>query len=244
MKEYFSPQKTTSKRIGSVFLQTWINDQMNKAPWTAEGISEKKYLISFMPLFNTEYGGLKRSAKDLGMSYGVLRKFLSEDKVKMLAEKHTAEYARYFCDSIIDARGDHSPRGLKRFGSFINEFNYCYSDDLFYMIVKLLFQTIQSISFKDDPNNFYNVQLLYLEMLGSMAKKMKNVDRERYLGFSILFLEQLLLFQDAALLALRNNYRNKNQPKKLSNIINILTGTTKLENRTVSDLLEVLRKEY
>jgi len=74
---------------------------MAKRPWEDEGISEVKYHISFMPLFDLGYGARKYAAKTLGVKYGVLRKFLSEAKVKQLSERHIKEFANYFCNKII-----------------------------------------------------------------------------------------------------------------------------------------------
>ena len=58
------------------FLTEWINRKLKRKEWEEYGVSEKKYVISFLPLISKNLIYLKDEAKRLGVSYGVIRKFL------------------------------------------------------------------------------------------------------------------------------------------------------------------------
>ena len=97
MLKVYGRKKVISQKY---FLFDWINQKLKERTWEDWKISEKKYLVSFLPLLDGVY--LKQTAKELGISYGVLRNYLSERKVKKLTKIHVEEFVKVFLNRIVE----------------------------------------------------------------------------------------------------------------------------------------------
>ena len=186
---------SNSQTVKELFLQKWIHNQMSTRPWEEKGISEVKYLISFMPLFDMEYGGRKSVAENLGVKYGVLRKFLSETKVKQLAERHIREFSNHFCSTIalLSVNDTH-------FESLLDEITTSYSERLLCSIFKIIkIQAVKHFSSEEDESGLSTFAHMYPVMLMKCAEKVRVVDKKKYFITQTRLLELFLSIQRVGL---------------------------------------------
>ena len=235
----FLKDESGSQTVKELFLYIWINNQMIKRPWKDEGISEIKYLISFMPLFDMGYGDRKSAAKNLGINYGVLRKFLSEAKVKQLSERHIKEFANHFCNKIILLSVNDAD-----FESLLDEFTTSYSESLLCTIFKIIkIRTLNHLSSEEEESGMSAFARMYPLMLMKCAEKVRAVDKKKYLIARTRLLELFLSIQGVGLSDCIKKCKDKQKLNFLSSDIDSLIRYNELAEEVTSDILEIVQKQ-
>ncbi len=222
-----------------LFLNTWIQNQMTTRPWKDEGISEVKYLISFMPLFDMGYGDRKSAAKNLGVKYGVLRKFLSEAKVKRLSARHLKEFTEHFCNKIIleSANDTH-------FESLLDEFTTSYSETLLCTIFKIIkIQAVKNLSSEEVESNLSAFAHRYPLILMKSAEKVRAVDKKKYLIARTMLLELFLSIQGIGLSDCSNKCKDKQKLNSLLSDIDSLRRYNELAEEVTAEILEIVQNQ-
>jgi hypothetical protein len=235
----FGGDESGQQTAKELLLHKWMNNQMTKRPWEDEGVSEVKYLISFLPLFDLGYGDRKSVAKNLGVKYGVLRKFLSEEKVKRLSERHIKEFTNHFCNKIILLSVKDT-----NFGSLHDEFTTSYSETLLWAIFKMIKnQALKSISLKEDKSGLSAFAHMYPIMLMKFAEKVRAVDKKKYLIAQTLLLELFLSIQGIGLSDCSEKCKDKQKINALFSDIDSLMRYNELAEDVTSDILEILQNQ-
>ena len=234
----FLKDESGSQTGKELFLYIWINNQMIKRPWEDEGISEAKYFISFMPLFDMGYGDRKSAAKTLGIKYGVLRKFLSEAKVKQLSERQIKEFANHFCNKMILLSVNDAD-----FESLLDEFTTSYSESLLDTIFKIIkIRTLNHLSSKEDESGMSAFARMYPLILMKCAEKVRAVDKKKYLIARTRLLELFLSIQGVGLSDCMKKCKDKQKLNFLSSDIDSLIRYNKLAEEVTADILEIVQK--
>jgi len=107
--------------ITPIMLMKWIAKQEELQEWDELGISHDKYLTSFIPLFAKRCFDREIFSKKVGITYGSLRVFLTQEAVQKLHDKHIRDYSQHFCNaiqysddtSLLDEWNDYYSRKLK-----------------------------------------------------------------------------------------------------------------------------------
>jgi hypothetical protein len=234
----FLKDESGSQTVKELFLYIWINNQMIKRPWEDEGISEVKYLISFIPLFDMAYGDRKPAAKNLGINYGVLRKFLSEPKVKQLSERHIKEFANHFCNKIILLSVNDAD-----FESLLDEFTTAYSESLLNTIFKIIkIRTLKHLSSEEEESGMSAFARMYPLMLMKCAEKVRAVDKKKYLITRTRMLELFLSIQGVGLSDCIKKCKDKQKLNSLPSDIDSLIRYNELAEEVTTDILEIVQK--
>ena len=225
----------------NLLISTWVDSKIKLREWEDLGISELKYSISFLPLYNLQYGDLKAYAKSIGMSHDVLRKFLSEKKIKTLARQHMDQFAEYFSNKIItlESRVGYGKTSFKKSSEkadmLFDELT-AYADELFARITRKIFQMRRDLSADIGCKKLIAITSLYNRILHALKNKYKEKNKKLYLGFSIRYLQEVKLFHDAGLLSISEfTMKNAVVPEE---IIQGLIKSSERMDEIINDMVE------
>jgi hypothetical protein len=235
----FLKDEAEHQTVKESFLYKWINNQMNKRTWEDEGISEIKYLISFMPLFDMGYGDRKSAAKNLGVKYGVLRKFLSEAKVKQISKRHLKEFSNHFCNKLILL-----PVNEPHFESLLDEFRTSFSESLLCTIFKTIkIRALKHFSRKENESGLSACAHIYPLMLMKYAEKVRTVDRKKYLLARTMLLELFLSMQGLGLSDCIEKCKAKQKANSLLSDIDSLIRYNELAEEVTAEIVELCKSQ-
>jgi len=96
-----------------IFLK-FIERKVVGFEWELWGVSRIKFIISLIPLMSKKVATKKEWADELGVSYNVLRKFLSEEKVRKIVATHAEHFSRYYEGSCEGMEEFFSPMLMER----------------------------------------------------------------------------------------------------------------------------------
>lgn len=111
-----------------VNLLKWITEQEKMQEWESLEMSHEKFLTSFIPLFVKRCFDRETFSKNIGITHGTLRVFLTHEAIQKLQKKHILVYATEFINALK----------YKNNATFLNEWNDFYSRELKMEVLKLI----------------------------------------------------------------------------------------------------------
>ena len=256
--ELFYSNKKTGKRLKhKIIVGDWINEKLKNKEWEDYGVSDVKYYISFLPMLNKKKLNKKDAAKSLGVSYGVLRKFLSEKKVKDLLNRHIEEFSKFFSKMIISQLKKELPKikklsednvdnpemlwWSKKTENSIRELGTFYSEKLIYEIMRK-FSVAQELALSKSSFPLYTLIDIPLARLKEIISLRFKADGKMklYLTTRMEGLREILLYSYAGLSHMMDA-KKKDEEIRLSSI-DVLLSTTKFAKNITSEMLEEIMK--
>lgn len=222
----FISTKTGKKIRKKSLLVKWLNKKLKQKEWADHEISKAKYEVSFVPLVNKDCLKKQEYARNLGISYGVMRKFLSEKRVKKLAEEHAEGFSRFFCDKLAlefkNTHMDKKPSGHTR-DRFTIEMGVEYSE----LVIGKIIEKLQ-LQIPEPSSAWFGLTVVRNSVLNLLGTRFKDVGKKKmYLMARVRYLYELSILMEGCLGVVRDGIKKETKENK-PKVLHLLNGCISL----------------